>query len=54
MSSWQGDMAKREQSGGRRIAHRKKRKFEQGTFPVETKMGEQKGSSSEAEAEPSR
>lgn len=42
MSSWHGDMAKREQSGGRRIAHRKKRKFEQGTFPVETKMGEQK------------
>ena len=42
MSVWHGDMAKREQSGGRRIVYRKKRKFEQGTFPAETKMGEQK------------
>jgi len=42
MSVWHGDLAKREQSGGRRIVYRKKRKFEQGTFPAETKMGEQK------------
>jgi small subunit ribosomal protein S8e len=42
MSVWHSDMNKREPSGGRRIAHRKKRKFEQGTFPVETLMGEQK------------
>lgn len=42
MSVWHGDMNKREPSGGRRIAHRKKRKFEQGTFAVETLMGEQK------------
>ena len=42
MSVWHGDLKKREPSGGRRIVHRKKRKFEQGTFPVETAMGERK------------
>jgi small subunit ribosomal protein S8e len=35
-------MHKQKPSGGRRHAHRKKRKFEQGTFAVETIMGEQK------------
>ena len=42
MSVWRGDMHKQKPSGGRRHAHRKKRKFEQGTFAVETIMGEQK------------
>jgi small subunit ribosomal protein S8e len=42
MSVWHGDMHKQKPSGGRRHAHRKKRKFEQGTFPVETLMGERK------------
>jgi len=42
MSVWHGDMHKQKPSGGRRHAHRKKRKFEQGTFAVETIMGEQK------------
>lgn len=35
-------MHKQKPSGGRRHAHRKKRKFEQGTFAVETIMGERK------------
>lgn len=42
MSTWHGDEKKRKSSGGRRIVNRKKRKFEQGTFAVETKLGEQK------------
>lgn len=42
MSVWHGSMDKRKPSGGRRHGHRKKRKFEQGTFPVETTMGERK------------
>lgn len=42
MSVWHGDMHKKKASGGRKHAHRKKRKFEQGTFPVETTMGDQK------------
>jgi small subunit ribosomal protein S8e len=35
-------MHKQKPSGGRRHVYRKKRKFEQGTFPAETMMGEQK------------
>jgi small subunit ribosomal protein S8e len=35
-------MHKQKPSGGRRHVFRKKRKFEQGTFPAETMMGEQK------------
>jgi small subunit ribosomal protein S8e len=35
-------MHKQKPSGGRRHVYRKKRKFEQGAFPVETIMGEQK------------
>ena len=42
MSVWHGKMHKRKPSGGRRHVYRKKRKFEQGTFPAETMMGEQK------------
>lgn len=42
MSVWHGNTNKKKLSGGRRRAYRKKRKYEQGTFPVETAMGEQK------------
>jgi small subunit ribosomal protein S8e len=42
MSVWHGDLFKRKPSGGKKIAHRKKRKFEKGSFPMETKMGERK------------
>ena len=42
MSVWHGDRRKEKPSGGRRTGYRKKRKFEQGTFPAETLMGEQK------------
>lgn len=42
MSVWHGDMHKEKPSGGRRRAYRKKRKYEQGTFPAETLFGEQK------------
>jgi len=42
MSVWHGKMQKQKPSGGRRRVFRKKRKFEQGTFPAETMMGEQK------------
>jgi small subunit ribosomal protein S8e len=42
MSVWHGDMHKKTSSGARRRAYRKKRKYEQGTFPAETLMGEQK------------
>jgi small subunit ribosomal protein S8e len=37
-----GDMHKKTRSGGRKSLHRKKRKFEQGTFPAETLVGERK------------
>lgn len=42
MSVWHGDMHKEKPSGGRRRAYRKKRKYEQGTFPAETLVGERK------------
>ncbi len=42
MSVWHGDMRKKKLSGSRKTAYRKKRKYEQGTFPVETLMGERK------------
>jgi small subunit ribosomal protein S8e len=42
MSVWNGDMHKQKPSGGKRHGYRKKRKYEQGTFPAETRMGEQK------------
>ena len=40
MSVWHGDLHKRKPSGGKRKAYRGKRKFEQGSFPVETVLGE--------------
>lgn len=42
MSVWHGDMRKKKLSGSRKKMYRKKRKYEQGTFPVETLMGERK------------
>lgn len=42
MSAWHDDSHKQKPSGGRRHAYRKRRKFEQGTFPTETVVGEQK------------
>lgn len=42
MSVWHGDLHKKKPSGGRKRAYRGKRKFEQGSFPVETIVGESK------------
>ena len=42
MSVWHGDQHKRKDSGGRKIANRKKRRYEKGFFPAETALGNQK------------
>jgi small subunit ribosomal protein S8e len=42
MSVWHGDTHKKRPTGARKKSYRKKRKYEQGTFPAETLMGEQK------------
>ena len=42
MSVWHGDSHKKKPSGGRKRGYRKKRKFEQGSFPAETILGETK------------
>jgi small subunit ribosomal protein S8e len=42
VSVWHGKMHKQKPSGGRRHSYRKKRRFEQGGFPTETMLGEQK------------
>jgi small subunit ribosomal protein S8e len=42
LSVFHGDMRKKKSSGSRKRMYRKKRKYEQGTFPVETVMGERK------------
>jgi small subunit ribosomal protein S8e len=42
MSVWHGDLHKRKPTGGKKRAYRGKRKFEQGSFPVETIIGEPK------------
>ncbi|MEM3641648.1 MAG: 30S ribosomal protein S8e [Candidatus Bathyarchaeia archaeon] len=42
MSVWHGNLHKRKPSGGKKRAYRGKRKFEQGSFPVETILGEPK------------
>jgi len=42
LSVWHGDSHKRKPSGGRKRSYRKKRKFEQGSFPAETILGETK------------
>jgi small subunit ribosomal protein S8e len=42
MSVWHGTLRKRKLSGGRKRAYRVKRKFEAGSFPAETTLGEPK------------
>jgi small subunit ribosomal protein S8e len=42
VSVWHGGLRKKKPSAGVRRAYRKKRKFEQGSFPVETTLGEPK------------
>jgi len=42
LSVWHGDQHKRKDSGGRKIANRKKRKYEKGFFPAETTLGKPK------------
>jgi len=42
MSVSHGDLHKRKLSGGRKRAYRVKRKFEKGSFPAETTLGETK------------
>ncbi|MEM3442369.1 MAG: 30S ribosomal protein S8e [Candidatus Bathyarchaeia archaeon] len=42
MSVWHGNLHKRKPSGGKRRAYRGKRKFEQGSYPAETTLGETK------------
>jgi small subunit ribosomal protein S8e len=39
---WHGDQHKRKDSGGRKRANRKKRRFEKGFFPAETTLGKNK------------
>jgi small subunit ribosomal protein S8e len=40
MSVWHGDLHKKKPSGGRKKAHRMKRRYERGKFPTETTHGE--------------
>jgi small subunit ribosomal protein S8e len=42
VSVWHRDMRKKKPSGGVKRAYRKKRRFELGTFPAETMLGELK------------
>jgi small subunit ribosomal protein S8e len=42
LSVWHGDLKKRKPSGGRKRSCRRKRKFEKGSFPAETTLGEPK------------
>lgn len=42
MSVWHGDMRKKKPSGGRKRHFKKKRRFEIGSFPAETTLGELK------------
>ncbi|MCW4010575.1 MAG: 30S ribosomal protein S8e [Candidatus Bathyarchaeota archaeon] len=42
MSVWHGNLHKKKNSGGRKRVYRVKRKYEQGTFPAETTLGETK------------
>ena len=46
MSVSHGDLKKRKRTGGRRHTYRVKRKFEKGSFPAETALGETKKKSS--------
>lgn len=42
MSVWQGDLRKKKQSGGRKVVFRTKRRYEQGSFAMETALAETK------------
>ncbi len=42
MSVWHGSIRKRKLTGGRKRAYRVKRKYEQGSYPAETTLGETK------------
>lgn len=42
MAVWHGALHKKKASGGRKRAYRGKRRFERGSFPVETTLGEPK------------
>lgn len=42
MAVWHGDLRKRKPSGGKKRSWRKKRRFEKGSFPAETKLSERK------------
>jgi small subunit ribosomal protein S8e len=42
LSVWHGDQHKRKASGGRKRRYREKRKFERGSFPVETTLDKPK------------
>jgi small subunit ribosomal protein S8e len=42
LSVWHGNLKKRKPSGGRKRSYRGKRKFEKGSFPAETMLGETK------------
>lgn len=42
MAVWHGDLHKKKSSGGRKRAYRGKRRFERGSFPAETTLGEPK------------
>jgi small subunit ribosomal protein S8e len=42
MSVWHGNLHKKKPSSGRKRAYRGKRKFEQGSFPAESLLGETK------------
>jgi len=40
LSVWHGDLHKKKPSGGRKKAYRTKRRYEKGSFPTETTLGE--------------
>jgi small subunit ribosomal protein S8e len=42
LSVWHGILKKKKPSGGKKRAYRKKRKFEKGSFPIETALGKKK------------
>ncbi len=46
MSVWHGSIRKRKLTGGRKRVYRVKRKFEEGSFPAETILGDPKRRSS--------
>jgi small subunit ribosomal protein S8e len=42
MSPWHSDLHKRKPTGGKRRPYRKRKRFERGSFPTETTVGDQK------------